>query len=122
MLTFSLSIISFLTQMSLSNMSSLIAMISKTLSTISANIWPFASMGINMIIKFLSISKSFATMITFIFSIIWMDVSLLNMSFFSSHWDHQATMFARYSTMCSFDMIVQMIFGFANFWTFWTFL
>ena len=75
-----------------------------------------------MVIEFLSICESFATMITFILSIIWMDMCLLNMSFFSSHWNHQATNFTRNSAMCPFNMVIEMIFSFAHFGTLGTFL
>ena len=81
-------IISFLAQMGLSYMSPLIAMVGKTFATKLTYIRSFSSMCINVIIEFLSICETFATMITFILSVFRVDMCLLNMSFFPSDWYH----------------------------------
>ena len=76
---FLIGIISFLPQMSLSDMSMFVATTSKCFTTILTYVWSIASMCINVILKIWFGFKNFPTMFTFVaFWVFWFDNSFYN--------------------------------------------
>ena len=76
---FLIGIISFLPQMSLSDMSMFVATTSKCFTTILTYVWSPASMGINVILKIWFGFENFPTIFTFVaFWVFWFDNSFYN--------------------------------------------
>ena len=92
--------------MSLSNMCPLIAMVGKSLATVSTDVRSFPSMCVNVVIQFLSVSEPFPTMVTFVLPVIGVHMCLLNVPLFPSHGYHQTTVLTWNSAVGTLDMVI----------------